>query len=53
VYAVPNAIFTFLHLEGFPTSDAVAQTVGIALHLVVIAIVAWLLWRDRRRTSRP
>ena len=25
VYAVPHAIFHFLHLEGFPTSDAVAQ----------------------------
>jgi hypothetical protein len=25
VYAVPHAIFHFLHLEGFPTSDAIAQ----------------------------
>ena len=53
VYAVPHAIFHFLHLEGFPTVDAVAQTVGIALHLVVIAVVAWLLWRDRRRATDP
>jgi hypothetical protein len=52
-YAVPHAIFHFLHVEGFPTSDAVAQTIGIALHLVVIAVVAWLLWRDRSRTTRP
>ena len=51
VYAVPHAIFHFLHLEGFPTSDAIAQTIGIALHLVVIAVVAWLLWRDRRHTT--
>jgi len=50
VYAVPHAIFHFLHLEGFPTSDAIAQTVGIALHLVVIAVVALLLWRARDRT---
>ena len=53
VYAVPHAIFHFLHLESFPTSDAIAQTIGIALHLVVIAVVAWLLWRDRSRTTRP
>jgi hypothetical protein len=53
VYAVPHAIFHFLHLEGFPTSDAIAQTIGIALHLLVIAVVAWLLWRERRRTTRP
>ena len=53
VYAVPHAIFHFLHLEGFPTSDAIAQTIGIALHLVVIAVVALLLWRDRSRTTRP
>jgi hypothetical protein len=53
VYAVPHAIFHFLHLEGFPTSDAIAQTIGIALHLVVIAVVAWLVWRDRSRTTRP
>jgi hypothetical protein len=47
MYAVPHAIFHFLHLEGFPTSDAIAQTIGIALHLLVIAVVAWLLWRER------
>jgi hypothetical protein len=48
VYAVPHAIFHFLHLEGFPTSDAIAQTIGIALQLMVVAAVALLLWRDRR-----
>jgi heme/copper-type cytochrome/quinol oxidase subunit 4 len=47
VYAVPHAIFHFLHLEGFPTSDAVAQTIGIALQLVVTTVVGLLLWRDR------
>jgi hypothetical protein len=51
VYAVPHAIFHFLHLEGFPTSDAIAQTVGIALQLVVIAAVALLLWRDRQHSA--
>jgi hypothetical protein len=53
VYAVPHATFHFLHLEGFPTSDAIAQTIGFALQLIVIAVVVSLLWRDRRRTSRP
>ena len=53
VYAVPHAIFHFLHLEGFPTSDAVAQTIGIALQLVVTAVVGLLLWRDRSRATRP
>jgi cbb3-type cytochrome oxidase subunit 3 len=43
-----------LHLDGFPTGDAVAQMVGIALQLVVVAVVAWLLWRDRgRRAQEP
>jgi hypothetical protein len=40
-------VYHALHLEGFPTGDAVAQTVGIALQLVLTAVVAWLLWRDR------
>jgi hypothetical protein len=53
VYAVPHAIFHFLQLEGFPTSDAIAQTIGIAFQLLVIAAVALLLWRDRSRTTRP
>ncbi|HEX7212489.1 MAG TPA: hypothetical protein VF241_16325 [Propionibacteriaceae bacterium] len=49
VYAVPHAVYHALHLEGFPTGDAVAQMVGIALQLVLTAVVAWLLWRDRTR----
>jgi hypothetical protein len=51
MYAVPHAVFHFLHLEGFPPSDAVAQTMGIALHLVVIGLVGLLLWRDRERKA--
>jgi hypothetical protein len=47
VYAVPHAVYHALHLEGFPTGDAVAQMVGIALQLVLVAIVAWLLWGER------
>ena len=49
VYAVPHAVYHALHLEGFPTGDAVAQMSGIALQLVLTAVVAWLLWRDRTR----
>jgi hypothetical protein len=51
VYAVPHAVFHFLHLEGFPTPDAVAQSVGSVLQLVVVAVVGWLLWRDRPRSA--
>jgi heme/copper-type cytochrome/quinol oxidase subunit 4 len=51
VYAVPHAVYHFLHMEGFPTTDAVAQTVGIALQLIVVAVVAWLLWRERARQT--
>jgi len=51
VYAVPHAVYHFLHMEGFPPTDAVAQTVGIALQLVVVAVVAWLLWRERARET--
>jgi hypothetical protein len=51
VYAVPHAVYHALHLEGFPTGDAVAQMVGIALQLILVAVVAWLLWRDR--TQQP
>ena len=43
VYAVPHAVYHSLHLEGFPTGDAVAQMVGIALQLVLVAIVAWFV----------
>ncbi len=51
VYAVPHAVYHALHLEGFPTADAVAQMVGIGLHLVLVGIVGWLLWRDRARRA--
>ena len=50
VYAVPHAVFHAFHLEGFPTTDAVAQMIGIGLQLVVTVIVGWLLWRERGRT---
>jgi hypothetical protein len=49
VYTVPHMIFHSLHLEGFSTAAAIAQTVGFALQLVLGAGIAWLLWRDRPR----
>jgi hypothetical protein len=51
VYTVPHAIFHAVHLGGFSTVDAAAQTVGFALQLLVAAVVAWLLWRDRFRKA--
>ncbi len=49
VFAVPHAVYHVLHLEGFSTFDAVAQTAGIGLHLALVAVVGWLLLRDRAR----
>ena len=49
VYSVPHMIFHSLHLEGFSTAAAIGQTVGFALQLVLGAVIAWLLWRDRPR----
>ena len=49
VYTVPHMIFHSLHLEGFSTAAAIGQTVGFALQLVLGAVIAWLLWRDRPR----
>ena len=51
VYAVPHAVFHFLHLEGFPRPDAIAQSVGIVLQLLVVVVVGWLLWRDRPHSA--
>jgi hypothetical protein len=48
-FAVPHAVYHALHLDGFSTFDAVAQTVGIGLHLALVAVVGWLLLRDRAR----
>ena len=47
VYTVPHMIFHSLHLEGFSTAEAVGQTVGYGIQLLLAAVVAWLLWRDR------
>jgi hypothetical protein len=49
VYTVPHMIFHSLHLEGFSTAEAIGQTVGFVMQLLLAAVVAWLLWRDRPR----
>lgn len=45
VFAVPHAIFHAAHLEGFPTSDAVAQTMGIVVQLLLTLALFALTWR--------
>jgi hypothetical protein len=48
VYTVPHVIFHSLHLEGFSRGNAIAQTVGFVLQLVMAVVVVLLLWRGRR-----
>jgi hypothetical protein len=45
VFAIPHTIFHALHLEGFPATDALAQTVGTALQLILTASLFALTWR--------
>ena len=45
VYAVPHTVFHAGHLAGFPPGDALAQTVGTVLHLVLTASLLALTWR--------
>lgn len=45
VFAVPHAVFHAGHLAGFPPADALAQTVGTVLHLILAASLFALTWR--------
>jgi hypothetical protein len=45
VFAVPHTIFHAGHLEGFPATDAIAQTVGTVMHLLVTVGLFALTWR--------
>jgi hypothetical protein len=45
VFAVPHTIFHAGHLEGFPAADALAQTVGTIMHLLVTLGLFALTWR--------
>jgi hypothetical protein len=41
VYTVPHAVFHVTHLDGFPAADAVAQTAGFAVQVVLpLALLA-------------
>ncbi len=53
VYAVPHTLFHAGHLEGFRTADAVAQTAGFVLQLVLIAALFALTWRLPVESSQP
>jgi hypothetical protein len=45
VFAVPHTVFHAGHLTGFPAGDAVAQTVGTVLQLVLTVSLFVLTWR--------
>ena len=45
VYAIPHTVFHAGHLEDFPPGDALGQTVGTVLHLVLTASLFALTWR--------
>ncbi len=45
VYALPHTVFHAGHLVGFPPVDALAQTVGTVLHLILTASLLVLTWR--------
>jgi hypothetical protein len=45
VFAVPHTIFHAEHLAGFPPAEAVAQTVGTVLQLVLTATLFAFTWR--------
>lgn len=47
--AVPHAAYHALHLSHFPPVDAVTQTVGTVVHIVVLAVVLVLSGRLEER----
>jgi hypothetical protein len=53
VYAVPHTVFHAGHLEGFPAADAIAQTVGFVVQLVIIGGLFALTWRLPAETPQP
>ena len=41
LYAIPHTLFHATHLEGFPSTDAAAQTIGTVLQVgLVVALLA-------------
>lgn len=54
VFAVPHTVFHAGHLEGYSAADAVAQTAGFVLQLLIIAAAFALTWRlPARAAVRP
>ena len=45
VYALPHTVFHAGHLAGFPPGDALGQTLGTGLHLILTASLLVLTWR--------
>ena len=44
-YAVPHTVFHASHLQGFPVGDAVLQTAGFAMQLVLALVLAMVTLR--------
>lgn len=44
---VPHLVFHVTHLEGFDARDAVAQTFGLAIVVVIPILLLALIWRRR------
>lgn len=54
IFALPHAVFHAGHLAGFPTGDAVAQTVGTVLQLILTVGLFALAGRLPAKTpSKP
>jgi hypothetical protein len=53
VYAAPHTIFHAGHLEGFPTADALGQTAGFVVQLVITGGLFALTWRLPDETPQP
>jgi hypothetical protein len=53
VFAIPHTIFHALHLEGFPATDALAQTIGTVLQLILTASLFALTWRLPAKAAAP
>jgi len=52
-YAVPHTAFHALHLEHMPLGDAVAQTVGFLLQLVLVVLILVGANAQTQPSSRP
>jgi hypothetical protein len=54
VFAVPHTVFHAGHLHGFPAADALAQTTGTVLQLLVtVGLLAVSWWLPARGSAQP